>query len=437
MTTETPMSAKDFVDWPKLVAPYTKPDRKKSVLQVVDSFSGFFLTWIAMYFAYVHVGYWLTLLLAVLAAGFLVRIFIIQHDCGHGSFFKSKKAADTIGFICGVLTLTPYKHWRKSHAIHHAHHAELEERGVGDVWTLTIEEYQELSGTMKVVYRVFRNPFFLFFLAAPFHFLVLNRIPLGSKVGEVDGEFRSLWYTNLAIAVWVAVASYFIGFWTVLAISVPIMLIASAAGTWLFYVQHQFERTYWEHTPEWSYVLAAMQGSSYYKLPRVLQYFTGNIGFHHIHHLSPRIPNYLLERCHNENPIFQRVATLGIRESFATASLVLWDEDNRRLVSFREAFATAPRTAREAAKAAARSAAERAGRAAESKKAAAKAAASKAARAAEAKKAAAARAAAPIVAKAHAAAETQKAAAAAAAAAAKPIVDSATARSKPAPGTAQ
>lgn len=412
MTTESPMSASDFANWQKLVAPYTKPNLRKSVLQVIDSYTGFFLSWAAMYFALQHVGYWLTLLLAIPATGFLVRIFIIQHDCGHGSFFKSKRASDIIGFINGVMTLTPYKHWRRSHAIHHAHHAELEGRGIGDVWTFTIEEYEAQSKRMQWVYRVFRNPIFLFFFAAPFHFLVLNRIPLGERVGEANEEFKSLWLTNLAIVVWVSIASYFLGFWTVMKISVPIMTIAAAVGTWLFYVQHQFERTYWEHTPEWSYVLAAMQGSSYYKLPRVLQYFTGNIGFHHIHHLSPRIPNYELERCHNENPIFQRATTIGLRESFKTAFLTLWDEANGRLVSFKEARAAQPHTSRQSFAQATQPARD-----------AARAAAGKAGRAAEAKKTAAAEAAGPIVARAQAAAEAKKIAAiSAATAAAQPIV---------------
>ena len=409
MTIESPMSAADFADWPKLVAPYAKPKLRRSVLQIVDSFAGFLLGWAAMYFAYQHVGYWLTLLLAIPTTGFLVRIFIIQHDCGHGSFFKSRRASDIVGFICGVMTVTPYKHWRRSHAIHHAHHAELEERGIGDVWTFTIEEYLAQPMHMRWIYRVFRNPIFLFFFAAPFHFLVLNRLPLGERVGEANEEFKSLWFTNLAIVVWVAIASYFLGFWAVMAVSVTIMTIAAAVGTWLFYVQHQFERTYWEHTPEWSYVLAAMAGSSYYKLPRILQYFTGNIGFHHIHHLSPRVPNYELERCHNENPIFQRVTTIGIWESFRTASLTLWDEKNDRLVSFREALATSRREAFAKATQPARDAA--------------KAAAGKASRAAGAKKAAAAKAAAPIMARAHAAAEANKAAATAAA---QPIVRKAT-----------
>lgn len=337
MPNTAPMSAEDFADWNKIVASYARPVLRKSVRQIVDSFGGLVLSWAAMYWS-LQVGYWLTLLLAIPAAGFLVRVFIIQHDCGHGAFFRSKRAADIVGFICGVLTLTPYRMWRRSHAIHHAHHAELEERGIGDVWTYTVDEYRSQTPVMRLVYRIFRNPYFLFFVAAPIHFLVLNRLPLGRRIGECDDERASLWWTNLGIAVWITLASLFLGFWTVLSISVPIMVIASAAGTWLFYVQHQFERTYWEHTPKWSYVLAAMQGSSYYRLPRVLQYFTGNIGFHHIHHLSPRIPNYELERCHRENPIFQRVTTLSIRESLHTARLALWDEPNQRLVSFREAL---------------------------------------------------------------------------------------------------
>jgi omega-6 fatty acid desaturase (delta-12 desaturase) len=292
--------------------------------------------WVLMYFS-LNVGYWLTLLLSIPAAGFAVRIFIIQHDCGHGSFFKSRKANDSVGMACSLFTLTPYKFWRKSHAIHHAHHAELEERGIGDVWTLTVDEYLAAPRWKRIVYRVFRNPFFLFGIAPTVNFLILTRFPIGGEKEWHNGERESVYYTDLAVLVLFALFIAWIGVGAVLAIFLPTIIIAAGTGTWLFYVQHQYERTYWEHTPDWDYTLAAMHGSSYYKLPKLLQWFTGNIGFHHIHHLSPRIPNYNLERCHEENPLLQRVIQLTLWGSLKTMSLALWDEEKRTLVSFREA----------------------------------------------------------------------------------------------------
>ncbi len=333
----SPAPVEAYENWRAIVAHYQKPEIRKSIWQIVNSYGGLLLGWIAMYFS-LSVGYWLTLLLAVPTAGFVVRIFIIQHDCGHGSFFKSRKANDSVGIVSSLFTMTAYRYWRKNHAIHHAHHAELEERGIGDVWTLTVEEYISSPWIKRAIYRVFRNPFFLFVIAPGFNFVVLQRLPIGG--GELrPGERRSVWWTNLALAGLFAAATALIGLKAVLLIELPVIMIAASAGTWLFYVQHQFERTYWEHTPHWNYTLAAMHGSSYYHLPKVIQWFTGNIGFHHIHHLSPRIPNYRLQECHEENPMFQQVSILTIRSSLRTMSLTLWDEKNQRLVTFREALA--------------------------------------------------------------------------------------------------
>lgn len=330
-------SSADYAGWQKLVAQYSRPNVRRGVWQLVNSFGGLFLGWILMFLS-LQVGYWLTLLLAVPVAGFLVRIFIIQHDCGHNSFFKSRRANDAVGSLCGAFTMVAYKYWRKSHAIHHAHHAELEERGIGDVWTMTVEEYRQASWWKRIVYRVFRNPLFLFGIAPTIKFLMLERFPLTAQENWRHDERASVWWTNAAIAGWVVVAGAFVGLGTVVAIQLPVIAIASSVGVWMFYVQHQFERTYWEHTPEWDYTLAAMHGSSYYKLPSVLQWFTGNIGFHHIHHLSPRIPNYNLQRCHDENPVLQRVTHLTVLSSLKTAGLALWDEERRRLVTFGEAL---------------------------------------------------------------------------------------------------
>jgi omega-6 fatty acid desaturase (delta-12 desaturase) len=281
-------------------------------------------------------GYWLTLLLAIPAAGFLVRIFIIQHDCGHNSFFAKRSANDLVGSVCSLFTLVPYKFWRKCHAIHHAHHAELEERGIGDVWTMTTDEFRQAGWWKQLIYRVFRNPFFLFGIAPTIHFVFLERYPFGAQTNWRKGERASVWWLNLALLLLLTVEALIWGFGTVMLVNLPIIVIAATVGTWLFYVQHQFERTYWEHTPQWDFTLAALQGSSYYQLPRLLQWFTGNIGYHHIHHLSPRIPNYHLQDCHESHPLFQRVVHLTLRSGLKTIWLTLWDEQRQRLITFNE-----------------------------------------------------------------------------------------------------
>jgi omega-6 fatty acid desaturase (delta-12 desaturase) len=262
-----------------------------------------------------------------------VRIFIIQHDCGHGSFFKSRQANDYLGSACSLFTLTPYLYWRKGHAIHHASAGNLEHRGVGDVYTMTVKEYLAQSPWGRLKYRFYRHPLVLFMLAPALLFFILYRFP-DPRAKALKREQASVWWTNLAIGVVVAALSLTIGWQAFLLVHLPITLLAATLGTWLFFVQHQFEDTYWAKEGEWDYTLAALQGSSYYKLPLVLQWFTGNIGFHHIHHLSPRIPNYLLQRCHEENPLFQQVVVLTLGSSFKTIFLSLWDEDQRRLVSF-------------------------------------------------------------------------------------------------------
>ncbi|MCL4831056.1 MAG: fatty acid desaturase [Caldilineaceae bacterium] len=336
MTVEKKTPEVPYANWRQMVAKYQQPDVRKAVWQIINSFGGLLLLWALMYWS-LSVGYWLTLLLAFPAAGFAIRIFIIQHDCGHGSFFKAKQNNHTIGTVCSLFTFTPYLYWRKSHAIHHAHHAELEERGIGDIWTLTVDEYRNASRMKRLVYRVFRNPFFLFVIAPAVNFIILQRFVLPGQDKWKRHERASVLWTNIALLALYGTLSWLIGWQAVLLIQLPITIISSSAGTFMFYVQHQFERTYWEHTPEWDYTLAAMHGSSYYQLPRILQWFTGNIGFHHIHHLSPRIPNYRLQACHDENPTLQEVMHLTIGKSLQTMSLVLWEEKQRRLISFAEA----------------------------------------------------------------------------------------------------
>ena len=321
-------------EWRSLVAKYQVSSVKQSLWQVANSFIPFFTLWVIMYYSLSY-SYFLTLLLALPTAGFLVRIFIIQHDCGHGSFFRSRKANDWLGSICGVLTLTPYFSWRKSHSIHHATAGNLEERGPKYLITLTVDEYLQLSTWDRLKYRLYRNPITLFVILPSLLFAVLYRFPSsGTKAGK--RERLSVHGTNLAIATILLIMSLTIGLKAFLLIHLPVMFIAMTAGTWLFFVQHQFEDAYWANQEQWDYKLAALQGSSYYKLPKILQWFTGNIGFHHIHHLSPRIPNYKLEQCHRENAIFQDVVQLTLRSSFNTIFLSLWDEENKKLISFRQ-----------------------------------------------------------------------------------------------------
>jgi omega-6 fatty acid desaturase (delta-12 desaturase) len=320
-------------DWVDLVAPYRHSDTKKSLLQVANSFPFLILGYLAMYWSLAAGYWWLTLILLVPTAGFVARLFIIQHDCGHGSFFKSRKANDRLGTVISIFTLTPYLHWRKRHAIHHATSSNLDERFIGDVPTWTVDEYLEKDFWGRLKYRIFRFPPFLF-LVVPFAvFFIGHRFPSSSATKK---ERRGVLWTNIALAVFWATIILIVGWQAFLLVHVSVMWLAASFGTWLFFVQHQFEDTYWEHREDWDYTLAGLQGSSYYKLPKVLQWFTGNIGFHHIHHLSPRIPNYYLEKCHNENPVFQKVLTMTLRTSLETAFLSLWDKNQRRLVGFRE-----------------------------------------------------------------------------------------------------
>jgi omega-6 fatty acid desaturase (delta-12 desaturase) len=322
--------ASTTASWRQVVAKYEHPDLPRSVWQVVNTVIPYCILWYLMYRS-LEVSYWTTLALSVLTAGFLVRIFIIFHDCGHAAFFKSQKANDLLGFIAGVLTLTPYFGWRREHAIHHATAGDLDRRGVGDIWTLTVKEYLDLPPRRRLEYRLYRNPLLMFVLGPLFVFLIRHRFagPTASK-----RERDSVRWTNLALLGIVASMHAAIGIKALVLVHLPIVMIASAAGVWLFYVQHQYEGVYWERHEHWDYVTLALQGSSFYKLPRILQWFTGNIGFHHIHHLSPRIPNYFLERCHEENPMFQEVKPITLCASFKSLTFRLWDEEGRKLVGF-------------------------------------------------------------------------------------------------------
>jgi len=316
--------------WKDIVARYQQPSLWRSVYQLANSLVPYAALWFLMYRS-LAVSYWITLALAILAAGFLVRVFIIHHDCGHGSFFKSQKANDVWGFITGVLTATPYHFWRWEHAVHHAGSGDLDRRGLGAVWTLTVQEYLEASRWKRFAYRIERNPFVLFVLAPPILFLALHRF-CAAKASKRDR--RSVYWTNLALLALAAALSWILGLKAYVLIQLPVMMVASSVGVWLFYVQHQFEGVYWQRHGQWDYTAAALEGSSFYKLPKVLQWFSGNIGFHHIHHLSPRIPNYYLERCYKANPVFQRVTALTLLSSWRSLTFRLWDEPHSRLVGY-------------------------------------------------------------------------------------------------------
>ena len=320
----------DTMTWKHIVARYQQPSLPRAIWQMVNTFGPYALLWYLMYHS-LAVSWWLVVPLAILAGAFLVRVFIIFHDCGHGSYFKSRRANDAVGFICGVLTLTPYYHWRWEHNIHHATSGHLDKRGIGDIWTLTVQEYLEASRWKRFAYRLARNPIVLFIIAPLFMFIIRQRFPAS---GADKRERHSVYWMNLAIFGMGALLSYIFGFKAFLLIHLIIIAVAGGAGVWLFYVQHQFEGVYWERGEDWDYTRAALEGSSFYKLPKILQWFSGNIGFHHIHHLSARIPNYHLEACHQADPLFQRVKPVTLLGSFKSFTFRLWDEQRRMLVGF-------------------------------------------------------------------------------------------------------
>jgi len=330
IATEPVAESRAKTEWRAVVARYQGSDVSRSIMQMVTTL----LPLAAMLYVMslsLALPYWITLLLALPTAGLLVRTFIIMHDCAHGSFFPSRRANEIVGFITGVFTLTAFSAWRHSHALHHASSGDLDRRGHGDVDTITVSEYLALSRGARFKYRLFRNPFVLFGIG-PIFFMIDNRIP--RSLSLKDKEIRSIWWTNLAIVVLTAASMAWVGWRPAVLVYFPAMYIAAAAGIWLFYVQHQFEDAYWKDHGEWDYATSAIRGSSYFKLPAVLQWFTGNIGLHHVHHLGPRIPNYIIERCHTENPLFHEVTVLTLRQSFATMRLALWDEDSQRLVGY-------------------------------------------------------------------------------------------------------
>jgi omega-6 fatty acid desaturase (delta-12 desaturase) len=326
-----PADARDL-PWQEAVRNYQHAELRTSLWQMLNSIGPFFILW---YLAYrsLEISYVLTLVIAALAALFVMRIFIIFHDCGHGSFFKSRRANDLVGILTGIITFTPYYAWRHGHAVHHATAGDLDRRGVGDIWTLTYEEYQQLPRWQRISYRLYRNPFIIFVIGPTIDFAILQRLPWVCA-SDKPREKNSVVWTNLALLGIFVGMGLTIGFKEYILVQLPIIAMASSLGVWLFYVQHQYENVYWERHEDWDFATAALYGSSFYRLPKILQWFTGNIGFHHIHHLSPRIPNYRLEDCHNENEIFQAVEPLTLRASLKSLHIRLWDEDRHRMIGY-------------------------------------------------------------------------------------------------------
>lgn len=316
----------------KQMAPYEKSTTAASVRQMVNTFVPFFLLWILAYKS-LNISIALTILFAVVAAGFLVRIFIIFHDCCHHSFFKNRRANDIVGTISGAMTLFPYRQWQHDHSVHHATSSNLDKRGTGDIWMLTVEEYLEASTKTKIKYRLYRNPFVMFVLGPIYKFLIENRF---NRKGARKKERLNTYLTNFIIVGLITVLCLTLGWQSVLIIQGTIFMISGATGIWLFYVQHTFEDSYFEEDENWEYVRAAVEGSSFYKLPKLLQWLTGNIGYHHVHHLSPRIPNYKLEVAHENTPPLQNVPTVTLATSLESLKFHLWDEDQKKYVGFRE-----------------------------------------------------------------------------------------------------
>ena len=324
------MNPMNTLAWKEIVARFQHPAPWRSVWQIANTIVPFLGLWFLMR-ATLGISWWLTMPLAILAGGLTVRMFIIFHDCGHGSFFKSRKANDVLGIITGILTFTPYHHWRREHATHHATSGDLDRRGTGDLWTMTVQEYLGASRSRRFAYRLVRNPLILFVVVPLFVLLVKHRFPKSDASRQ-----ERVWVhgTSLALLAMALGLIALFGLKAYLLIQLTILLVAGSAGFWLFYVQHQFEHGYWEHSGNWNYTAAALEGSSFYKLPRVLQWFTGNIGYHHLHHLSSRIPNYHLEECHHSHPLFRNVPPLTLFASLKSLSFRLWDEQRRKLVGF-------------------------------------------------------------------------------------------------------
>lgn len=320
--------------WNKRLSAYAVPSVKRSIIQLLVTL-GLFTAAVVGAYSLLQVSWLLAAPLCMVGGLFLVRLFIVQHDCGHYSYLKSKTACDWIGRALSLLTLTPYGYWRRDHDKHHATSGDLGRRGFGDIDTLTVAEYRQLDRKGRVRYRLYRNPLILFGVGPTWQFLIRNRLPLWLGGRRASSSARSIMLTNLGLVVLFGGLGWLVGFGDLAAVWLPTVLVAATVGMWLFYVQHNFEDTYWAQHADWSYVDAAMHGCSYYRLPRWLHWITGNIGYHHIHHLSAKIPNYNLPRVFDEVPELQNAPSIGLMESLRCARLALWCEDRRQLVSFR------------------------------------------------------------------------------------------------------
>jgi omega-6 fatty acid desaturase (delta-12 desaturase) len=334
MTESTTSANVEPTEWVRVLARYGVPDHKRSVFELLATIVPFFALWALMLLGYWHFGTWAVLLLVLPAAGFLVRMFVIQHDCGHGSFFRARAANDWLGRCLSVLTMIPYDYWRRTHAVHHASSGNLDRRGMGDVQLLTVAEFRAMPLLQRTLYRVGRNPLAML-VVGPFWLFVLKyRFPVGLMRGGF-APWASAMATNLVIAGIAAGMVLLVGWRAFLVIQLPVTVLAGAAGIWLFYVQHQFENTYFVRQGEWNFHTAALEGSTFYDLPAVLAWFTANIGVHPVHHLASRIPCYRLPEALADHPELRDVGRLTLRESLRCFRLALWDEEAGRLVSFR------------------------------------------------------------------------------------------------------
>ena len=329
----TPARAPDRSEWQRVVARYERPDTRRAIVQLVTTLVPLGAAFFVMYRSLV-LPYWVTLLLALPAAGLLVRTFIIMHDCAHRSFLRWPRVNDAVGMVTGVITLTPFGRWRRDHARHHASSGDLDRRGHGDIDTLTVREYLARSRWERLKYRLFRHPAVLLGLG-PLHMILFQRFrPKGTTVR--DRESASVWSTNAAILLTFLLFTAWVGARATVLVYLPAIYLAGVGGVWLFYVQHQFEAAYWKQHADWDYATAAIYGSSYLKLPAPIRWLTGSIGVHHVHHLDPRIPNYRLKRCHDENALFHGVTVLTLADGVRALRLALWDEKLQRLTTFRD-----------------------------------------------------------------------------------------------------
>jgi acyl-lipid omega-6 desaturase (Delta-12 desaturase) len=321
--------------WASRLSPYRQASNSRAAFELIITLIAFIGSWLAMY-GLLFISPWLSALSCLVAAGFVVRIFMLQHDCGHNSLFASRKLNDWVGRCLGVLTLTPYDYWKHSHAMHHAGSGNLDRRGMGDINTLTVKEYEALGFWGRLGYRLYRHPLVMFGIGPIYMFLFNQRMP-----PDCFRQGRTSWLgvmlTNVAIFSLAALVMYFVGWKAFLIVHLPIVIVGAAMGVWLFYVQHQFDETHWERNPDWDHETAALNGSSYYDLPKPLMWMTGNIGIHHLHHLSSRIPFYRLPQVLRDFPELQNVTRFTIWQSFKCVRLTLWDEASKRLVTFREA----------------------------------------------------------------------------------------------------